>query len=79
MGIMEKHEYDIWYPPYLTAWNLGGGIPGNSTKTFHRKILISQYFTIFSTEGHEAWKLYIYIFILTMVFPNTVFGGKRID
>ena len=41
-------------PPYLTAWNLGGGTSGNSTETFHRKMVISQYFTVFTTAGYEA-------------------------
>lgn len=44
----------LFNPPYLAAWNLGGGTSGNSTETFHRKMMISQYFTIFTTAGYEA-------------------------
>ena len=61
-------------PNCLESW--GGGIPGNSTETFHRKMMTSQYFTIFTTAGYEAWKQYVYIYIyvytLTLVFPNSI-------
>ena len=53
-GVEFRLLVSMRYPPYLTAWNLGGGTSGNSTETFHRKMMISQYFTIFTTAGYEA-------------------------